>query len=255
MKEQLLMYFVDTSTTNDLTDVILLSIKANSQGARHCSWLSCINPHSYVVSLDNLVFSQALSAADWLVPDGAGIVWASRLLGGRIRERVTGSDLFHSLNTRMNAVNGFSVFFLGATEETLSLIQKRFAFDYPNVHVSGLYSPPFKNHFSVAENASMLEAINTASPDVLWVGMSSPKQDIWLYENHDKLNVGFAAAIGAVFDFYTGKAKRAPRFFQQIGLEWFVRSIQEPRRLWRRHYVNAPIFVWHVIRDFVMRKN
>ena len=100
----------------------------------------------------------------------------------------------------------------------------------------------------------MVAAINAAAPDVLWVGMTAPKQEKWIHEQCGRLNVQFAAAIGAVFDFYAGKVKRASPVVQRLGLEWFVRSIQEPRRLWRRHYVNAPIFVGHVLRAAIKRR-
>ena len=92
--------------------------------------------------------------------------------------------------------------------------------------------------------------IDVAAPDVLWVGMTAPKQEKWIFENRACLNVKFAAAIGAVFDFYTGQVKRSHPVFQRFGLEWLPRLIQQPRRLWRRMFVSAPIFVWHVLRQW-----
>ena len=97
----------------------------------------------------------------------------------------------------------------------------------------------------------MVTAVNAAAPDVLWVGMTAPKQEKWILENHARLNVKFAAAIGAVFDFYTGKVKRSHPVFQRLGLEWLPRLIQQPRRLWRRMFVSAPIFIWHVLRQWL----
>lgn len=221
--------------------------QAGSNG--HCRWLACMNPHSFVVALDDALFSQALKDADWLVPDGVGIVLASRLLGGHIQERVTGPDVFLDLHRRMNAAGGMSVFFLGSTEETLALIRARMASDYPDIRVAGTYSPPFKPGYSPAELDDMVAAINAAAPDVLWVGMTAPKQEKWLFEHRARLNVKFAGAIGAMFDFYTGRVKRSHPVFQRLGLEWLPRLLQQPRRLWRRMFISAPVFVWHVIKQ------
>ena len=210
-------------------------------------WLACLNPHSYALALDDAQFSRALQAADWLIPDGAGIVLASRVLGGEIRHRVTGSDIFFGVLSELNRVGDASVFFLGSTEETLAEIGKRMARDYPNVIVSGRYSPPFKATYSQDELDEMVEAINTAAPDVLWVGMTAPKQEKWIAEMIGQLDVRFVAAIGAVFDFYAERVRRSHPIFQRLGLEWLPRLVQEPRRLWRRMFVSAPIFLWHVL--------
>jgi N-acetylglucosaminyldiphosphoundecaprenol N-acetyl-beta-D-mannosaminyltransferase len=133
-----------------------------------------LNPHSYAVALEDPAFRQALEAADWLIPDGAGIVLASRALGGQIRKRVTGSDIFHALNTELARFGGSRVFLLGATEETLGEIHRRMAQDFPDLQVVGSYAPPFREAFSIAENEAIVRAINAARADVLWVGMSAP---------------------------------------------------------------------------------
>lgn len=213
-----------------------------------CRWLACLNPHSYAVTLDDPLFAEALRSCDWLIPDGAGIVLASRVLCGEIRERVTGSDIFHELNERLSQLGGHRVFFLGASAATLVEIRHRMAEQYPGVEVVGTYSPPFKPEFSDKDNQAMIDAVNAAQPDVLWVGMSAPKQEKWLHTHQSELDVKFAAAVGAVFDFFTGRVKRSHPAFQRLGLEWLPRLVQEPRRLWRRMGVSAPIFVWHVLR-------
>lgn len=210
-------------------------------------WLACLNPHSYAVALDLPEFQAALRDADWLVADGIGIVLASRLQGGALRERVTGNDVFHGVHLRLDAGRGGRIFFLGSTDEALASIRERMAVDYPRLEVVGTYSPPFKAEFSEAELDEMVSTINAAHPDVLWVGMTAPKQEVWLHRLRDRLDVRFAAAIGAVFDFYIGRIKRSPPVFQSLGLEWLPRLVQEPRRLWRRMFVSAPIFVWHVL--------
>ena len=212
-------------------------------------WLACMNPHSYVAALDDAPFSWALLAADWLIPDGTGIVLASKILGGKIRERITGSDIFRGVLEELNRIGGFSMFFLGSTEETLAVIRTRMAVDFPNVRVAGTYSPPFKPIFSDEDNELMMAAIHAAAPDVLWVGMTAPKQEKWIYENRDRLNVKFAAAVGAVFDFYTEKVKRSHPAFQKIGLEWLPRLMREPKRLWRRNFVSTPLFLLMILKE------
>ena len=245
MKENILGYGVDALSVEECVGSMFDTLGKNHR----CNWLACLNPHSYAVALDDEIFSRALKDADWLVPDGMGIVMASRMLGGTIRERVTGSDVFCGLHQRMNVEGGMSVFFLGATEETLALIRTRMAMDYPDIRVAGTYSPPFKSAYSPDELDEMINAINVAAPDVLWVGMTAPKQEQWIYNNRARLNVKFAGAIGAVFDFYIGRVKRSHPVFQRLGLEWLPRLLQQPRRLWRRMFVSAPVFVWHVFRQ------
>lgn len=206
-------------------------------------WMACLNPHSYVSAQDDKKFAESLHDADWLVPDGAGIVLASRILRGRIRQRITGSDIFWGVQGLLNRGGGCSVFFLGSTEETLSIIQEKMALDYPGITVAGVYSPPYKSEFDKEDNVLMVEAVNRADADVLWVGMTAPKQEKWIYQNRALLNVKFIGAIGAVFDFYTGRIKRSHPLFQRLGLEWLPRLLQEPRRLWRRNFVSTPRFL------------
>ena len=252
MKENILEYSVDAYSVDECAD-ILFSFLRRSDGPGGCAWLACLNPHSYAAARHDAVFSRALKDANWLAPDGAGIVLASRLLGGGIRERVTGSDVFRELHRRMNAAGGMSVFFLGATRETLDLIRARMARDFPNIRVAGTYSPPFKPTYSPAELDAMIDAVNTAAPDVLWVGMTAPKQEKWIFENRARLNTKFAGAVGAVFEFYTGRVKRSHPVFQRLGLEWLPRLVQEPRRLWRRMCISAPVFMFAVLRARVQR--
>jgi len=249
MKEEILGYAVDCFTAEECADGIFQSLR---EGKR--TWLACFNPHSYVLSLKDKVFSRALKDADWLVADGSGVVLASRILGGTIKERVTGSDIFAGLNQRLNADGSMRVFFLGADENTLELLSERMMKDYPNIRIAGVYSPPFKNVYSSAEISTMVKAVNTAAPDVLWVGLSAPKQEKFILENRARLNVKFIAAIGAVFDFYSGNIRRDPdSWFVTHGLEWLPRLLQEPRRLWQRMFVSAPVFVWHVVKEKVQR--
>jgi N-acetylglucosaminyldiphosphoundecaprenol N-acetyl-beta-D-mannosaminyltransferase len=248
MKEDILGYQVETLSVDRCADDVFSVVRGRAVSQRGCAWLACLNPHSYAVAINDAAFAEALRDAEWLVPDGAGIVMASRLLGGCITERVTGSAFFRALLERMNAAGGMSVFFLGASEETLALIRARMAKEFPRVRVAGTYSPPFKEGYTKAENDAMVDAINVANPDVLWVGLTAPKQEKWMHDHRARLQVSFAGAVGAVFDFFAGTVVRPHLVFQRLGLEWLPRLLQQPKRLWRRTIISAPVFVWHVVR-------
>ncbi len=211
-------------------------------------WLACINPHSYAIALNDKEFCLSLNDASILIPDGMGFIFASKILRAGLQRRITGSDIFYALNSHANEIGGLSVFFLGSTPDSLSKIRANFERDYPSLHFSGSYSPPFKPIYLDDDNEQMILAINQVKPDILWVGMTAPKQEKWIHQNLHRLDIKFAAAIGAVFDFYTGRIKRSHPIFQKLGLEWLPRLMQEPRRLWRRMFISAPIFIWHVIR-------
>jgi N-acetylglucosaminyldiphosphoundecaprenol N-acetyl-beta-D-mannosaminyltransferase len=128
------------------------------------------------------------------------------------------------------------------------------ACDFPNITVAGCFSPPFQDEFSAEENHRIIEGINNSAPDVLWVGMTAPKQEKWIYQNRDKLHVKFIAAVGAVFDFYAGNVKRSHPWFLEHGMEWLPRLLQEPRRLWQRTFVSAPLFLLRVLRQRITGK-
>lgn len=252
--ENIVGYAVNTKGVQACVEELAECIASSAGDAQRCRWLACLNPHSYAESLRDPDFSRALHAADWLIPDGVGVVLASRLNRGQIQERVTGSDIFRGVHEALNKTGGYSVFFLGSTEDTLAKIRARMAIDFPNIRIAGTYSPPFKPKYSAEEMRQMVNAINTAAPDVLWVGMTAPKQEKWIEAAKGEMNVRFAAAVGAVFDFYVGNVKRSHPVFQKIGLEWLPRLLQQPKRLWKRTFVSAPIFLWHVLLQIFRRR-
>ena len=140
------------------------------------------------------------------------------------------------------------VMFMGSSEKVLTLIKERAAVDYPNVEVV-TYSPPYKPEFTDEENAEMVRAINEAKPDLLWIGMTAPKQEKWTYKHWGELDIDcHVGTIGAVFDFYAGTMKRAPLWWQEHSLEWLYRLLKEPKRMWRRYLVGNVLFMWNVIR-------
>jgi len=242
--ENILGFHVVNSELSNCVNEILTRIRNNGS---QC-YLVCANPHGLEAAQKDYLFRNALRDANIIIPDGIGIIIASRLFGGAIRQRITGSDIFWEVNKLLNDGNGHSCFFLGSAEKTLHKINKKMGIDFPNIKVVGTFSPPFKKDFTDDENDLMVKAINKANPDILWVGMTAPKQEKWIYQNKDKLNVKFIGAIGAVFDFYAGSKKRSHPWFQKNGLEWLPRLLREPRRLWRRNFISGPKFLFRIIR-------
>ncbi|MBA4417639.1 MAG: acetylglucosaminyldiphospho-UDP acetyl-beta-D-mannosaminyltransferase [Syntrophus sp. (in: bacteria)] len=212
-------------------------------------YMACANPHSIVVASRDKEFQAALKSADILMPDGYGIALAAKMLGLPLKERVAGSEFFRAFTLLANKDGGLKYFFLGSTKHVLGLMVERLCREFPSIFVCGTYSPPFKEEFSEEDNKKMIDIINSAKPDVLWVGMTAPKQEKWIYQNRYILEVPFIGAIGAVFDFYAGTKQRPSIFWQKLGLEWLPRFMREPRRLWERNLKSTPIFLLWVLHE------
>ena len=220
--------------------------------------INTINAHSYNTAQKDEAFAEALSRGDYLIPDGASIVKACRWLKAKSqpKERIAGWDLFIFEMERLNDKGKMTkeklrVMFLGSSEEVLALIRKRAAVDYPHLDII-TYSPPFKPEFSDEDNQTMIQAINDAAPDLLWIGMTAPKQEKWTYQHWDELNIHcHCGTVGAVFDFYAGTVKRAPLWWQRNSLEWLHRLIMEPRRMWRRYIIGAVKFLYYISKEFI----
>jgi len=207
--------------------------------------INTINPHSYVTAKSDSVFQEALKKSDFLIPDGSGIVLASKIIYKTDIEKIAGADLHKFLLSKMNEKSG-KVFYMGASQKTLDKIEERIKVEYPNIQVQS-YSPPYKAEFSVDENDVIIKKINSFKPDVLFVGMTAPKQEKWLHEHKDNLEFKVASCIGAVFDFYAGTVERPSQFWIDIHLEWLPRLLKEPKRLWRRNFISTPLFLWDIL--------
>jgi len=215
---------------------------------------ACANPHSLVIAQDDACFRAALLRADQLVVDGVGITLMARALGMRIGPRITGADYFFALMRALSATGRGKVFFLGSSQQVLARIAARLKTDFPGVELCGTLAPPFRP-WSGAENDAMLARINAAAPDVLWVGMTAPKQEMWVEANRHRLAVPIIGSIGAVFDFYAGTVPRAPRWMCRCGIEWVYRLAREPKRMWRRNLISSPRFVAMMIQRQVLDEN
>jgi len=207
--------------------------------------INTINAHSFNTACKDEDFKRALFSSDVLLPDGISVVWAMRLLKGLKIQKIAGADLFFYEMQRANETGG-KCFFLGSSPETLEKIQKRAAIEYPNAQVFS-YSPPYKNEFDVEDNMQMIKLINAVEPNVLFVGMTAPKQEKWAFQHFSQMMVGHVCCIGAVFDFYAGTIQRAPKWMIQFGIEWLYRLIKEPRRLWRRYLIGNTKFLGYIL--------
>lgn len=206
--------------------------------------INTINPHCYCEAKKDSLYSKSLINSDILLPDGIGIVWAIKTLRHQKIKRFSGSDLHLSLLLELNKTCG-KVFYMGSSNSTLQKIQEKIKIEFPNI-VVGLYSPPFKPVFSNEEDDQIIHSINEFEPDVLFVGMTAPKQEKWVFQHKDHINAKVIASVGAVFDFYAGTVKRPGTFWINLGLEWLPRMLREPKRLWYRNLISTPKFIWDV---------
>ena len=214
--------------------------------------INTINAHSYNTALKDSLFAEALTKGDVLIPDGASVVMACRWLKAKSQptERIAGWDLFVHEMDRLNRKGG-TCFFMGSSEKVLELIRKRAAVDYPNIKVE-TYSPPYKPEFSEEDNKGIIEAINKANPDLLWIGMTAPKQEKWTYTHWKELDIHcHVGNIGAVFDFFAGTVERAPLWWLEHGLEWLYRLLKEPKRMWRRYIIGNTLFLKNVVKEMI----
>lgn len=212
--------------------------------------INTINAHSYNTALKDPLFAEALRKGDVLLPDGISIVKATKYLKAKSQptERIAGWDLFEFEMNRLNQQGG-KCFFMGSSEKVLSLIKEKAKQVYPNIIVE-TYSPPYKPEFNDEDNKKIIDAINQANPDLLWIGMTAPKQEKWTYSHWKELNIHcHAGTIGAVFDFFAGTVERAPKWWQDHGLEWLYRLIKEPKRMWRRYIIGNTLFLWNITKE------
>lgn len=222
--------------------------------------INTVNAHSFNTAKKDQLFADALTNGDVLIPDGVSIVKACKWIKAKSqpKERIAGWDLFsfemeklerESEELRTKSEESKTVMFMGSSQKVLDLIVKRAAVDYPHLKVV-TYSPPYKPEFSDEDNRAIIDAINDANPDLLWIGMTAPKQEKWTYSHWNELNIHcHVGTIGAVFDFFAGTVERAPIWWQKHGLEWLYRLLKEPKRMWRRYIIGNTLFLWNMTKE------
>lgn len=218
-----------------------------------CKWLTdgiegryvCVTDvHCIMQGYRRADVRQAYRDADICVPDGMPLTWVGRLRGHTSMNRVYGPDLMLRM-LEVSARTGFTNFFLGGAEGVADDLKRRMTERFPGLDVVGTYCPPFRP-LNTEERGEMVGLINSLKPDLLWVGLGAPKQDLFMAEFHEAVSCRIMVGVGAAFDFHTGRVRQAPRWMMQSGLEWLYRLFTEPRRLGPRYLRNNPAFLWHI---------
>lgn len=202
--------------------------------------INTISPNSFAISRKDLEFKEVLQKTDILVLDGLYFGLAPLLLKGVKVKKNSGTDCFYHFLNCANVMKG-KVFFLGSTIEILEKMRKRAKIDYPFIYTSS-YSPPFKDKFNKEDNDKMIDAINQFKPDILFIGMTAPKQEKWAYQTKEKVNANIICTVGNVFDWYAGNQKQPEKIWVKLGLEWLIRTIRRPEIL--KRYPNVFYFFW-----------
>lgn len=209
------------------------------------TYISVCPVSTVLACLDDPAVRRAVNGAGLVTPDGMPIVWLTRAAGHPYVSRVYGPDLMLDFCAR-SVRSGYRHYFYGGAKGVPERLAAAFITRFPGLQVAGGYSPPFQP-LRLEEDVEVVNRINAARPDVVWVGLGSPKQDLWMAAHQGRLEASLLVGVGAAFDFYTGRVRQAPRWVMRIGLEWLFRLLQEPLRLWRRYLLGNPRFVVNVI--------
>lgn len=224
------------------TLVCVEKIIALREPVQHC----VVNAGKLVLMQRDPLLKQIVQYCPLINADGQSVVWALKLVGRPIPERVTGIDLMERLLIEADKKH-YRIYFLGAEDSILKTLLAHVKKFFPGLVIAGAHH----GYFSDNENDRVVADVATSKADIIFVAMGSPKKEYWLAKNISRLNVPFCMGVGGSFDVVAGKAKRAPRWIQNIGMEWFYRFIQEPRRLWRRYLVDNFIFIFLVFLDLL----
>ena len=217
----------------------------------HHNYIVVANVDTIVTSKFNTLMQEAVNKSSLAIPDGFPLLLLERLYGHPLKRRAYGPDLMREF-FKVTEGKEYSHFFYGATEETLDKLIKNIKRSYPKTKIGGFYAPSFKP-LTEEEDKRVIEMINNIAPDVLWVGIGCPKQELWMFEHKGKLNVPVMAGVGAAFDFLAGSKRQAPRWMRDSGFEWLFRLTTEPKRLWRRYLINNSLFIYFVGRELFLK--
>ncbi|SHK18309.1 WecB/TagA/CpsF family glycosyltransferase [Tepidibacter formicigenes] len=203
------------------------------------------NVHTTVMSYEDENYKAIQNGGFMALPDGKPLSIISKKRGFKEAERVTGPDLMEEI-FKISEENEYRHYFYGSTQETLDTLKRELNKKYPKLNIVGMHSPPFRK-LTEEEGKEIVENINKAKPDFIWVGLGAPKQEIWMHEHENKVN-GLMIGVGAGFDYHAGNISRAPKWMQNMSLEWLYRLLQDPKRLMSR-YINTNLkFIYYIIR-------
>lgn len=216
-------------------------------------YVCTVNAYQAVKAGEDKMFLKVLNDAAIVIPDGMPLVWYSRLSGKPVSERISGYDFFCGFSKFADKKKYSYFFFGGESDAVLEKIKHRLKKEFSNIKVKGLICPPIMDSFPDEYDDYVISTINKCRPDVLWVGISAPKQEKWIYKNIGRLNIKMAFGIGAAFNFYANTVRRAPAWMQKTGLEWLYRMYREPKRLFKKYMVNNTKFIILVFKDSFKR--
>jgi N-acetylglucosaminyldiphosphoundecaprenol N-acetyl-beta-D-mannosaminyltransferase len=248
MNERCTVIKMDVDVTNldaALQQVETLAI--SKQGAYVC----VSNVHMCIETLDSNEFEQVVNNADLVIPDGKPLSWAQKFLGHKAAQQVRGQDIMDAICAASGKKNFNIGFYGGSSDELLNAVQKALIKSYPDIQITYAFSPPFRP-LTAEEDTQVVEGINNANVNVLFVGIGCPKQERWMAEHKDKLHC-VMLGVGAAYDFIAGSKKHAPRWIQKMGMEWLFRLCSEPKRLWRRYLSTNPRFIWHFGKQYLKK--
>ncbi len=235
---------VDKMTMDDCINFFARVISANS----HCH-IVVVNAAKVVKAQRDRELHEVIHQADLVGADGVPIVWASRILGDPLPERINGTDLMERLFTE-SAKRGWRLFLLGARNEVITRAVENLRRDMPSINIVGFRNGYFE---SVEQERQVVQDINKTQPHILLLGFGTPMKEKWVKRHKDQLNVPIIHGVGGSFDIVGGLTKRAPKWMQQSGLEWLYRFLQEPGRMWKRYLVTNTLFVWLVFKAWLQR--
>jgi N-acetylglucosaminyldiphosphoundecaprenol N-acetyl-beta-D-mannosaminyltransferase len=218
-----------------------------------CHSIAATDMHGTVEAQHDPSFKEALNSTDLVVPDGMPLVWLGRKRGYHLPRRVYGPDLMLDFCEK-TAGRGYRHFFYGGEPGVPERLAESLKRRLPTMEVCGTFSPPFRS-LDPEEDQEIVTKISLAAPDVLWVGLGTPKQERWMHEHRDKLHVPVLVSVGAAFDLLSGRRNQAPQWMREHGLECLFRLFQEPRRLWRRYLIGGALFVGYLGLDSLRLKS
>jgi N-acetylglucosaminyldiphosphoundecaprenol N-acetyl-beta-D-mannosaminyltransferase len=210
-------------------------------------YVSTCPVYTLMMCRENPAVMAAVNGAGMVTADGMPVVWVQRQRGNPQAERVYGPDLLQAICQR-TANTSIRHYFWGGAPGVPEQLATRLQTLYPGLNIAGTYSPPIEP-VPAQPDPQVIERLNTAQPHIIWVGLGSPKQDLWMARYQTVLNAPLLIGVGAAFDMLAGTRKQAPRWMQRTGLEWVFRLMQEPRRLFKRYLVYNPLFIWHLWRE------
>ncbi len=231
---------IDVTNTNLVKSVHSIRTRIAEQGK---GYVTVTGVHGVMESLRRPEVRDAHRAAWLTVPDGMPLVYIGRMFGHKEIDRCYGPDLMLAV-MEDSVKHGYTHYFYGGQEGRAQELKQAMEQRFPGVKIVGTYTPPFRP-LNEQEKQELIDQVRQLKPHIIWVGLSTPKQELFMHEYMPLLDTNIMIGVGAAFDFHTGHIKSAPRWMQRSALEWAYRVYQEPRRLWKRYFVNNPLFIWN----------